>query len=146
MEKVIVSRIKNMWGNKVYWRSSDTIWGNSDILYWIKILLSLIPKTDIKIFQIYLLGVAMVIFSFVLYLQSVSVSLIFPLNIWPAWLYRVLSLAWVFRLSLVLSGPKCSLRTEPPVNKHTNKTWFFERKQLSFFASQQTINFSLIMD
>ena len=54
--------------------------------------LSLVPKADSKIVQLDLLGVAMVFFSFISYLQILFLSLYISID-QPACLYRLFSLA-----------------------------------------------------
>ena len=96
---------------------SISLIGNWD---WIKSLLSLVPKADIKIVQLDLLGVAMVLFSFISYLQiRFSLSLHFHRPI-GQYAYTGFS-AWLehFVWGRPIRTQVC-LRTERPV-KQTNK-------------------------
>ena len=100
---------------------TKTLHSRSGIWDWIKNFLSFVPKDDSKIVQLDLLGVAVVLFSFISYLQvCFLISLRFHRPIGQH-AYRLFSLAWVFCLSPVPSGLKCVSARSDRLNKQTNK-------------------------
>ena len=89
---------------------------------WIKNLLSLVPKADIKIVQLDLLGVVMVFFSLISYLQ-ICFSLHFHTTLCQHAIYIGFFIpAWAFCLSLVQLGSKCVSAWSDWLNKQTNNT------------------------
>ena len=102
---------------------------------WIKNLLSLVPEADSKIVQLDLLGVAVVFFSFISYLQICFCLYIFITTNWPACLYRLFSLAWAFLSGLVPSGPKCVSARSDQLNKQTNTNFSGKYLTSKFYDS-----------